>query len=116
MDPMRRANSKEQIERNVAKRGKAKRAATEASALHTAARYVHASFAGVERRYRNNGIGDTIIEGTSTCATGKITIRAFDTKGKWLGNGESYIRAYAFETYIDNLAAPSKMSINYVIE
>src|SRR5262245_12642223 len=66
-------------------------------------------------RYRGDSIGNIVIEGTSTCATGMITIRAHDSKGNYLGNGDSYIQAYAFTVYIRDAAAPKEMKINYVI-
>jgi hypothetical protein len=67
-------------------------------------------------RYRIDSIGNIIIEGKSTCPTGKITIRALDSKDKWLGNGSDYIDAFAFKVYIRDVAVPGVMKINYVIE
>lgn len=58
------------------------------------------------------------IEGTTTCETGSIIIRAYDESGEFVGTGTDYrFEGYAFKAYIDNVPrAPQSLAIKHTIK
>jgi hypothetical protein len=66
-------------------------------------------------RYRADRIGSVWIEGTTTCPSGYVTIRAYDGDGKFLGTMSDHFRGYTFRNYFEG-TAPKEMKIRYTIE
>jgi hypothetical protein len=56
-----------------------------------------------------------VIEGTTTCATGRLNLRAYGPNSAYIGNASTFIRGHTFEAYIANAEAPSELSIKYAI-
>ena len=57
------------------------------------------------------------IEGTTTCETGKIIIRAYDESGEFVGIGTDYFEGYAFEAYITDVPrTPQSLAIKHTIK
>ena len=57
------------------------------------------------------------LEGTTTCETGKIIIRAYDESGEFVGTGTDYFEGYAFRAYIDDVPrAPQSLAIKHTIK
>jgi hypothetical protein len=57
-----------------------------------------------------------VIEGATSCATGKVIIRAYNGDGgDYIGNAMAYIEGYSFSAILDG-AAPKNLTIKYVIE
>ena len=58
-----------------------------------------------------------LVEGTTTCETGKIIIRAYDESGEFVGTGTDYFEGYAFKAYIDDVPrAPQSLAIKHTIK
>ncbi len=55
------------------------------------------------------------IEGTTTCAEGSITFRAYDEAGNWLGNGFSGIGGYTFQAILQ-AAYPKELKLRCTIK
>ena len=58
------------------------------------------------------------IEGTTTCETGKITIRAYDGNGKFVGTGWGFIEGHVFTItpIMDILRKPRSLNIKSAID
>ena len=60
------------------------------------------------------------VEGTATCSSGYIIIRAYEKKGEesvYVGNMETFIRGYTFSSPIRNVPnMPDTLTIRYTIE
>lgn len=70
----------------------------------------------VNFRSRNDTIGNLWIEGTTDCASGDLTIRAYEKDtNRYVGNAHARIDAYAFEAVIRGAHAEG-LSIRYVIK
>ena len=50
-------------------------------------------------RWSNTSIESVKIEGSTTCKSGEIYIRAYDEK-RFIGVAQTYIRGYTFITYV----------------
>ena len=65
-------------------------------------------------KYHGLGSSDTIIEGTTSCATGTVHIQAYDDKRNYLGNATGYIQANSFTSMLSS-PAPAKLEIKYQV-
>ena len=54
------------------------------------------------------------VHGSTTCMSGRITIKAYDGNDNYIGNNFTYIRGGAFTVYIDG-HAPSNLKIKYSV-
>ena len=66
-----------------------------------------------------DSIGFLVVEGSTTCPSGEIYIRLYDSsddENKYLGNATGYINGYTFELIANGIVSPEKLSIKYTIE
>ena len=74
---------------------------------------VLAADCGRRLAFPNSG-RDLVVEGTTTCASGRIFIRAYEGE-EYLGNASGFVRGHTFEALIFGANAED-LSIKYVIE
>jgi hypothetical protein len=65
-------------------------------------------------KYRGSGDRHTVIEGTTSCATGTVRIQAYDDKRNYLGNATGYIQANSFTSILSS-PGPAKLEIKYQV-
>jgi hypothetical protein len=54
------------------------------------------------------------VDGTTTCQSGILTLKLFDSDDKYIANKTTYIRAGTFKAYVDGVA-PAEIKIKYSI-
>jgi hypothetical protein len=60
--------------------------------------------------------GSIFINGSTTCATGKLTYRLYNGgSGEFIASDFTFIEGYAFQSYTDG-KVPAKLQIKYTIE